>query len=292
MSGKTGETSVEHEKALPDEDIGNPATAMTAPHGADGDSPCEDDGDEDGFSFQTMPMETPGESADEKIGRILKILEELLTRSVDSDDTHALYEDMASFYNSFDSKVKALIEKLDKEVQYTRYIETQISSKSIEKECLMLKKALVEERALMGVKFDGILSSFDEKMRQIESVLKHGLEEQAAKLSDISKRVGELTSIDDKITGNLESYRKEMTKASTNEYNILQKQCREIVAENSAKVEAVKKNVLSFLKSCEKQNDDLIRKIPEQKRRFSWKDAVIYVMSGLCILGLIVQLFL
>ena len=244
------------------------------------------------FNFQTVPMEQPSETVEDKLNRLLHNTEELLERTLSYDDNHAMYEDMVNFYNSFDAKAKSLTDKLDREVEYTRYIETQISSKSIEKECLMLKKALVEERALMGVKFDGIKSDLDEKMRQSENLTKSELEKFSNNIEEIAKRVGELTSIDDKITSAIETFRKDMTKASDNEFKILTTKCTESVNSSTEKVESIKKNVLSFLKSCEKQNGELIKKIPEQKRRFNWKDALIYVMSGLCIICLIVQVCL
>lgn len=243
------------------------------------------------FNFQTVPMDENSETLEDKVTKVLKSIDTLLERTADSEDTHAIYEDMVNFYNSFDSKTKLLIEKLDKEVSYTRFIETQISSKSIEKECLMLKKALVEERALMGVKLDEIKSAFEEKMGQIESESKLVQEKQVARLDEMAKLIQKFSDIDGKITEKLEGFRKDMTKASNNEFNIFQTQCNESLAAANSEFSTVKKNVIAFLKSCEKQNDTLIKKIPEQKRKFCWKDCVIYAMSGLCIVGMIVQIF-
>lgn len=243
------------------------------------------------FNFQTVPMDENSETLEDKVTKVLKSIDTLLERTADSEDTHAIYEDMVNFYNSFDSKTKLLIEKLDKEVSYTRFIETQISSKSIEKECLMLKKALVEERALMGVKLDEIKSAFEEKMGQIESESKLVQEKQVARLDEMAKLIQKFSDIDGKITEKLEGFRKDMTKASNNEFNIFQTQCKESLAAANSEFSTVKKNVIAFLKSCEKQNDTLIKKIPEQKRKFCWKDCVIYAMSGLCIVGMIVQIF-
>lgn len=242
------------------------------------------------FSFQTVPMESKAETLDEKVEKVARLLEELLERTADSDDARAMYEDMVNFYNSFDSKVKTLTEKLEKEVDYTRYIETQVSSKSVEKECLMLKKALVEERALMSVKFDEIKAAFDEKMRLIEGEAKLAQESQSKQLGEISSQVQKFSDIDTKITEKLEGFRKDMTKASTNEYSILQAQCKENLAASGAEFGAIKKGIIAFLKSCEKQNEILIRKIPEQKRSFGPKDAVICAMSALCIISIIVQI--
>ena len=242
------------------------------------------------FNFQTVPMDQPEESVEEKLDRLLRNVEELLERTASYDDNHAMYEDMVNFYNSFDSKAKSLADKLDREVEYTRYIETQISSKSVEKECLMLKKALVEERALMGVKLDGIRAEIDKKIQQLENLSKVEIQKIVFNIEEISNKVAEFVSLDDKITASLEAYRKDMTKASKNEYNILQAQCRESIVGNNENLENKKKNVLSFLKSCEKQNGELIRKIPEQKHRFSWKDTLIYVMAFLCIVGMVLQI--
>lgn len=261
-------------------------------HEDESESESSDEGksiEETGFSFQTVPMESPDETVDEKIDSLCRSVNELLERTADSEDTRAMYEDMVSFYNSFGAKTRELADKLDKEVSYTRYIETQISSKSIEKECLMLKKALVEERALMGVKFDEIKSAFDEKMRQLEAESKTVQEKQNSLVQDIVKQIKKFTDIDSKLTETLEQFRKDMTKGSENEYKIVQTRCKESLNAANSEFDSVKKSIIAFLKSCEKQNNTLISKIPEQKRKFSWKDAVIYAMSALCITGMVVQ---
>ena len=56
------------------------------------------------------------------------------------------------------------------------------------------------------------------------------------------------------------------------------------------RVEEIKDSVLSFLKTCNEQKLELIKKIPEQKRKFSWLDVVVYAMCGVCIIGMVVQM--
>lgn len=103
---------------------------------SDSESSDEDKNiEETGFSFQTVPMESPEDTSDEKLDRLCRSVNELLERTADSEDTRAMYEDMVSFYNSFGAKTRELTDKLDKEVSYTRYIETQISLKRNQSLC-------------------------------------------------------------------------------------------------------------------------------------------------------------
>ena len=62
--------------------------------------------EETGFSFQTVPMERPEDTSDEKLDRLCRSVNELLERTADSEDTRAMYEDMVSFYNSFGAKTR------------------------------------------------------------------------------------------------------------------------------------------------------------------------------------------
>ena len=88
---------------------------------SDSESSDEDNNiEETGFTFQTVSMESPEETVDEKIDSLCRSVNELLERTADSEDTRAMYEDMVSFYNSFGLKTRELTDKLDKEVSYTR----------------------------------------------------------------------------------------------------------------------------------------------------------------------------
>lgn len=223
--------------------------------------------------------------------RIVTLLKEYLEKNVYTEKSKAMYEDIVSFYGNFDSQMKEVIKKLNDEADYTKLLDTQLSKKTVEMECITLKKNLIEERAKLGLKFDemqeilnGKLIEYDEKEKQMQKAIQD--------LNDnIDQKLKDFKSVDAKIIDNLEKFRTDMTKASNNEYGILQKKSVETIEDAKSKLEAIKISVVSFLKKCEEQNEALIEKVPEQKRKRDWKDYVIYVLSGLCVLSMSVIVF-
>jgi len=223
--------------------------------------------------------------------RIVTLLKEYFEKNVYTEKTRAMYEDIISFYGNFDSRMKELSDKLNNEIEYNKLLDTQLSKKTVEMECIMLKKSLTEERAMLGLKFDEMQKTLNDKLAQYDEKEKQ-MQKAIQDLNDtVDDKLKDFKSVDGKIVENLEKFRADMTSASNNEYGILQNKCVKVLEENKTKLEAIKTVIVSFLKKCEEQNESLIAKVPEQKRKVEWKDYVIYVLSGLCVISMFVIVF-
>ena len=223
--------------------------------------------------------------------RIVTLLKGYLEKNVYTEKTKLMYEDIISFYGNFDSRMKEVVDKLNNEIEYNKLLDTQLSKKTVEMECIMLKKSLTEERAMLGLKFDEMQKILKEKLAEYDMKEKQ-MQKTIQDLNDtIDDKLKDFKAIDAKIVENLEKYRADMTSASNNEYNILQNKCVKAIEENKIKFESIKNSIISFLQNCEKQNEALIIKIPEQKRKKDWRDYVIYVLSGLCVISMFVIIF-
>ena len=223
--------------------------------------------------------------------RIVTLLKEFLENNAYSEKTKSMYEDIISFYGNFDSRMKELSDKLNNEIEYNKLIETQLSKKTVEIECIMLKKSLTEERAMLGLKFDEMQKILSDKLVEYDERVKL-MQRAIQDLNDsIDQKLKDFKSIDAKIIDNLEKFRADMTSASKNEYKVIQTKCIEVMEDSKVKFETIKNNVVSFLKKCEEQNETLISKVPEQKRKRDWKDYVIYILSGLCVVSMCVIVF-
>ncbi|MDY2510780.1 MAG: hypothetical protein SOW15_08340 [Ruminococcus callidus] len=92
------------------------------------------------------------------------------------------------------------------------------------------------------------------------------------------------------ITNSFTSMDKNLYKGTNDQYTLLKNDCKEVLTDCNNRVGEIKDSVLDFLKTCNEQNLELIKKIREQKRKFSWLDVVVYAMCGVCIIGMVVQI--
>lgn len=82
----------------------------------------------------------------------------------------------------------------------------------------------------------------------------------------------------DQIDDIIMNYNKNLYKGANDQYSLLKNDCKEALTDCNNRVEETKNSVLDFLKTCNEQNLELIKKIPEQKRKFRWLDVVVYAM--------------
>jgi len=242
--------------------------------------------------FQTVPKRVDEENPDEVLKRIENNLEILSEKVTTAEDSRAMYESMVDFYNSFTSTAKKLDENLNKEFNYTRYLQSEIDRKKYHLDYLALKKNLAEDRAQLNGTMEKINETLDLRLKDIDNREKTANEAFDSKLQILEKKVEEFIQTETRMDESLKSFRTDMTKASENEYKILSGKCRESIVENAKKVEEIKVAVISFLKSCEKQNEALIKKVPAAKFKFEWKDYVIVGLSTVWMISMIVQTFI
>ncbi|MCR4822595.1 MAG: hypothetical protein K5873_06955 [Treponema sp.] len=245
--------------------------------------------------FQTVPKRTDEDISEEGDG-ILKRIEEnldILSEKITSaEDSKAMYETMVGLYNSFSATSKRLEEGLNKEFNYTRMLESEIDKKKYHLDYLALKKNLLDDRVQLNEIMEKIRETLDLRLKDVDNREKTANETMDAKIQNIEKQVQDFVQTEDRMDECLKKFRIDMTKASENEYKILERKCRESITSNTQKVEEIKAAVISFLKSCEKQNEALIKKVPSARLRYDWKDFSIIGFSAIAFICLITQLFL
>ena len=206
-----------------------------------------------------------------------------------NDGIQKAIENLNLFYTGFSAKTDNLVKNLDKEVVYTRNLESQIAQKRSEYEALELKKALEEERAMFLLSIEKMGRDVSGGMSNLDSWQKDTSRKIIDVLNEFDNKIDELSKVENTITERIEIFRKDMTKASTQEYNILKGNCEKFLVDSCSALDEIKKDVILFLKECKKQNEELIKKIPLQKNKVNVKDILVFTLSGTCILQMIVQ---
>ena len=244
---------------------------------------------ENGLAFKTVSKDDDAKSVEERLKEMEAFLESINEKLSDSEDIKAFYDDMVNFYAVFENKAKEISQKLDNDFEYKNFLESEIKRRQENLEKLGFMKSLKEDRVLMASKIDEMTRILDDRLLEIDARQHEEMGKIEAKIFQFAGILEKFVVMDDKIQEELDNFRKEMSKSSNTEFNLLEAKSRESIARCTEKVEAIKKDVLTFLKACEKQNGILINKIPIQKRSFGLKDVIIYVLSGLSALGLIIQ---
>ena len=246
----------------------------------------------DGRKLQTFTR-LPGsvdETEPEKIGRIESMLEQICSKLGDEDDNCASYDTMIQTFNGLKTKVEGLSHNLEHEVEYTRTLDEKIRRKNVELDNIQLKKALLEEQGKLTL----ALEEFQEKMEATLNSITASFTSMDKIITDncnlMQQKADSIKNLKDEIVDILNNYNKDLDKAAKDQYKLLRNDCRNVLDDCNDRVGEIKTSVLSFLRTCNEQNLELIKKIPEQKRRFCWLDLVVYAMCGVCILGMVVQM--
>ena len=241
------------------------------------------------LNMQTFPRILEDPEYD-KLSHIEAIVDQISAKLGDEDDNRASYENMLQFFKSLKASSDELLFKLNHEIEYTRMLEEKQKRKTVEIDNLQLKKALLEEQGKMTI----ALENFQKKMDETLGAIKGAFDSMEKKISEncdtMQKKADEIKSLKDEIDDIMVNYNKDLSKGATAEFTILKNDCRQVLDSCNTRVGDIKESVLSFLKTCSTQNQDLIKKIPEQRRKFSWLDVVVYVLCGVCIVGMIMQM--
>lgn len=254
--------------------------------------PIEETPASEALKMQTFTRLPGGvdETDSERMKRMLSVLDEICSKLGDEDDNRASYETMMQSFNSLKAKTESMIHKLDNEVDYTRSLEEKLKRKSVELDNIQLKKALLEEQGRITLVLDDLQKKVDETLGSITNSftsMDKNISDNCAQLQQKADAIKDLkTQIDDIIV----DYNKNLCNGANNQYTLLKNDCKNVLTDCNDRVGEIKDSVLNFLKTCNQQNLELIKKIPEQKRKFCWLDAVVYAMCGVCIAGMIVQM--
>lgn len=241
--------------------------------------------------MQTLPRLPDEETDSEKLTRIEEVLDKLCAKMGDEEDLQASYETMVQFFKSLKDSTEKLNRKLENEYEYTRNLKDRISRNETEHENLVLKKRLDEDLGKLIVIYESMQKASSESEEKLHAEMQFLEKSFRDKLSELDAKNDRISDVEAKLEEKINDFRDKMIKASDNEYTKLAADCKNVLIACNQRMTEMKADVLTFLNSCEKQTKDLISRVPEQKRKFSWKDIAIYALSGTCIVCMVIQSF-
>ena len=142
----------------------------------------------------------------------------------------------------------------------------------------------------MTIALENFQGKIDETLTSITASFNSMDKTIADNCSSMQQKADEIRSLKDEIDKLITDYNKDLDKCATDQFKLLKNDCKTVLEDCNERVEEIKSNVLTFLKTCNQQNLELIKKIPEQKRKFCWLDVVVYAMCTVCIIGMVVQM--
>mgnify|MGYP002622259183 CR=1 FL=1 len=227
---------------------------------------------------------------------------ELVNRLIENKNTELEHfqSDTIKKFNALIEATTDLKEKISATESYESYLEEQVKNANLTKEIAMLETQLQKEKAEISsflIKTDNFLSM---------------------KIGELSEKVSELKSADEVIEMNIEKFKNELRAEATkytsdadrkieeasdsfvtgamNQYESLKADCNAMIKNYTEKcqqhLDTIKKQSIDFLKQCEAENKKLIEKVPAvADAKFSKKDVIIYMLAGVSIASLLVQMF-
>lgn len=193
--------------------------------------------------------------------------------------------DVSKLYNALNQKYHEVLEKLNKEVNYRDKLSAEVAQRKAENDSIELKIALDKTHANIDASVETVKNELTSGLKKIQD-----REESISK--ELNSKLKEIKAVNSIIEENLSKFRKDMTDTSDREFTSLKTRGSAYLNENNKMIEELKTHSIDFLTQCQKQNETIIGKIPEQKVRFNKKDIIIYVISFLCAVSLIIQVFL
>ncbi|MCQ2601878.1 MAG: hypothetical protein MJ184_11015 [Treponema sp.] len=136
------------------------------------------------------------------------------------------------------------------------------------------------------------LSLIQAKFDQQEKVFYDKCDVFDSKLAEFIAEKDAVNAMKDQLQKMIEDFRSQINKESEKEKQKITNDCTNVLEACNQRMGEIKTDVITFLKNCQEQNLDIIEKIPEQKRKFSWKDVMIYAVCGTSLVCNVIQIFM
>lgn len=216
-------------------------------------------------------------------------------------------EELEGFQSQTISKFNALIEatsglseKIAATESYENYLAEQVRNANLSKEVAMLEQQLQKEKAeiskfiistdnFITTRISDIESTVNE-LKSVNNIIEENIQKFKEELKNESSKA--IAQAENQLTENSDA----LVKGASNQFKILREDCNTMLKSYTEKcqqhLDTVKKQSIDFLKQCEVENKKLIEKVPAvANSKFSKKDVIIYVLVGVSIASLLVQIF-
>ncbi len=192
-----------------------------------------------------------------------------------SDDEQGLNL-VTKYYNSMQQKFTEINNRLTNEINYRSELEEKLRSANYSREVYLLEQELDSERAKISLFIDELQASTKEIFGKIgDKLIEMKSAEQLIREATLKFRADAAQCTQSEF---------EQLKAST------EAQIRSIAENAKDYMEAVKKSYASFLASCEKENKELVKKIPCVKGKISVESWIIVAIGALGFASLFIRL--
>ena len=192
-----------------------------------------------------------------------------------SDDEQGLSL-VTKYYNSMQQKFTEINDRLTNEIDYRRELEERLRSANYSREVYLLEKELDSERAKISLFIDELQTSTKEM------------------LGKIGDKLIEMKSAEQLIREATLKFRTDAAQCAQSEFEQLKTSAETQVsniAENAkGNMEAVKKSFSLFLAQCERENKELIKKIPCVKSKISVENWITIAIGTLGFASLFIRL--
>jgi hypothetical protein len=203
-------------------------------------------------------------------------IEMSFNRKNDVDDK--FQSEVTAYFNSLRKQFEDFNEKFSREIDYARELDLKIQNNEYRGQIYLLDKSLNEERAKLTISIDSIEKTVKET------------------LQSVNDKCCELKSVDNIIQENMMKFRTDSFATTENEYKALKLNCETLLknyTESAQKnLEAVKKNTIDFLAQCEKENKELIAKVPIVKGNLTAEGWLVIAFGCIGVASLILQILI
>ena len=186
--------------------------------------------------------------------------------------------EITQYFNSVTKKFEEFNERITREIDYNRELDLKIQNNEQQGTIYLLEKQLADERASITKVLDDVSSTVKNSLMQI------------------TDKCRELKAADNLIEESIQKFKGESFSASENEYKALslkyEKELKAFTENSSKTLETVKKTAIEFIKQCEKENKELIRKVPEVKPKVNGTSWLVIIFGCLGIGSLLFSLFM
>ncbi|MBQ9622556.1 MAG: hypothetical protein IJR39_04365 [Treponema sp.] len=203
-------------------------------------------------------------------------------------------------FNALIESTQSLSEKIRSTESYENYLEEQVKNANLTKEVVMLEQQLQKEKAEVSLFIRDITNTVTVKLGDMETIVSELKTADNIMEEKITQFKEDMTAETSRYEKSAESKLDEVGShiQSTAESQIagMRAECESMLKGYTEKcrehLETVKKQSIDFLKQCENENKKLIEKVPAvANSKFSKKDIAIYLMAGVSIASLLVQMF-
>ena len=237
---------------------------------------------------RTVPYDNP-ENLSEIEEAIIRLSEEISNLTDFREGIEQLFSEKQSddkqrenlvtkYYNSLQQKFTNLNDRLTTEIDYRNELEERVRSANYSREVYLLEQELDKERAKISLFVDELSSSTKET------------------LGRISDKIVEMKGAEQLIKEATLKFRSDASQCTQSEFEVLKNsgvtQMKGIAESAQSSIDSVKKSATAFLAQCDKENKELIKKIPRVKEKLGFENWLTIGMGALGFASLFIRIVL